>query len=156
MIEDSVRQLLSESALQALATMFFTAADAVSADPSRPPGELIASRLVFRGAPCGSFGAAVSAPLARSLAANFLGTDDANDLAPGQVAEVVGELTNIICGVVLSELEANCSFEISTPQPLAIPENEPGPDFRSACPISCRLEMPEGALVLHLAFEAAR
>jgi CheY-specific phosphatase CheX len=155
MIDDAVRQLLSESAQQALETMFFAAPEAISADAGRPRGELIASHLTFLGAPCGSFGAAVSTPLARALAANFFGVDDASELAPGQVMEVVGELTNIICGAVLSELETHSNFDIATPRPVEVAENEPGPDFQGENPISCRLEMPEGAMVLHLAFEEA-
>lgn len=155
MIDDAVRQLLSESAQQTLETMFFAAPEAISADAGRPRGELIASRLTFLGAACGSFGAAVSAPLARALAANFLGVDDASELASSEVTEVVGELTNIICGAVLSELETNSNFDIATPQPFEVPENDPGPDFQNENPISCRLEMPEGAIVLHLAFEDA-
>jgi hypothetical protein len=155
MIDDAVRQLLSESAQQALQTMFFAAPEAISADAGRPRGEIIASRLRFLGAPCGAFGVAVSKPLARVLAANFFGVDDAPELAPGQVMQVVGELTNIICRAVLSELETNSNFEIATPQPVEVPQSEPGPDFQSENPISCRLEMPEGAIVLHLAFEEA-
>ena len=56
MIEDAVHQLLSESAQNALETMFFTTPDSVSRDPSRPAGKLIASSLTFEGAPPGHFG----------------------------------------------------------------------------------------------------
>jgi hypothetical protein len=131
MIDDAVRQLLSESAQQTLETMFFAAPEAISADAGRPRGELIASRLTFRG------------------------VDDASKLASGEVLQVVGELTNIICGAVLSELETNSNFDSATPQPVEVLENDPGPDFRSENPISCRLQMPDGAIVLHLAFKDA-
>lgn len=155
MIEDAVRRLLSESARQALETMFFAAPDAVSSDPGRPAGEFIASRLTFRGIPCGSFGAAVSLPLARELATDFLGLEDAGGLGPGQVREVVGELSNIICGAVLSELEIDSRFDLSQPAAVEVGAGEAGPDFQGERPVSCRLEMPAGAIVLHLAFEEA-
>jgi CheY-specific phosphatase CheX len=154
MIEDAVRHLLFESARHALETMCFTAPDATSADPSRPPGELIASHLTFAGAPPGRFGAVVSAPVARNIAANFLGAEDDAAVRPEQVREVVGELTNMICGAVLSELESNVNFDLSAPAPVLVAETEPGPDYLEY-PVTCRLEMPGGAIVLYLAFEEA-
>jgi CheY-specific phosphatase CheX len=153
MIEDSVRRLLAESAQQTLETMFFATPDSVSASAARPSGSLIASSLTFQGSPCGSFAAVVSAPLASLLAADFLGMDDSSGLSPGQAEEVVGELSNIICGAVLSELESGSNFNLSTPRLVAVSGSEPGPDFQSGFPVSCRLEMPQGAIVLHLAFE---
>jgi hypothetical protein len=155
MIEDGVRQLLSESAQQALATMFFCAADEVSSSDSRPAGDLIASSLKFQGTPSGRFAALVAAPLARVLATNFFGLDDDSELEAGQVEEIVGELSNIICGAVLSEFEANSNFDISAPLPVAVAADGPEPDFPGQDPVICRLEMPEGAIVLRLAFEEA-
>jgi CheY-specific phosphatase CheX len=153
MIEDAVRRLLAESAGQTLETMFFAAPDSVSAAAERPPGALIASSLTFQGSPSGSFAAVVSTPLAVVLATDFLGMDDTSGLGPGQVEMVVGELSNIICGAVLSELEAGSNFDISSPRLVSVSASEPGPDFQTASPVSCRLEMPQGAIVLHLAFE---
>src|SRR5260370_23941932 len=102
MIEDAVHQLLSESAENALETMFFATPDEVSTDPRRPAGELIAASLTFQGAPPGRFGLVVSNLTARTLAANFIGYDigydDAARLLPAQVAGVMGELANMMCG----------------------------------------------------------
>lgn len=153
MIEYSVYRLLSETAHEALGTMFFAEPDTISSSAARPGGDLVSCSLTFRGAPCGRFNALVSAPLAHSLAANFFGVEADCHLAPGQVLEMIGELTNIICGAVLSELECSSNFDLSTPAPVVIPANEPGPDFNTGHPVSCRLDMPQGAVVLHLAFE---
>jgi CheY-specific phosphatase CheX len=153
MIEDSARALLSESAQKTLETMFFTTPDRVSADPQRPAGELIAASLTFQGAPPGRFGVVMSEPVARTIATNFLGAEDGKRLPPAQVRGVIGELANIICGAVLSELESNANFDLSSPAPVQVGADEPGPDYATGSPVTCRFEMPEGAIVLSLAFE---
>jgi len=155
MIEDAARQLLSESAQRALETMFFTTPDAMSTDTSRPGGELIGASLTFAGVPPGRFGAVVSAPVARSIAANFLGVEDDAAVSPEQVREVIGEFTNMICGAVLSELESDANFDLSAPAPFRIGSTSPLPVYLGEYPVTCRLEMPAGAIVLYLAFEEA-
>jgi len=146
MIERAAYQLLSETGLETLEKMFFTAPDRVCADSGVPAGDLIAVHLTFQGDPPGGFAVLVTAAVARSLAANFLGLDDAT---PAQVREVCGELANIVCGAVLSELQSNANFSLSTPI-VGLPDSLP------AClPISCRFELPAGDIVFSIAFEAA-
>jgi len=152
MLEVAIHQLLSESAQKTLETMFFAIPDTVSMDPQRPPGELIAASLSFQGAPPGRFGLLVSEPLARNLAVSFAGVDDPSQLPPGQVASVMGELSNMLCGVVLSELESYNNFDLGAPQPVHVGADQPGPDFTAGSPSVCRLEFPEGALVFFLSF----
>lgn len=152
MLEVAIHQLLSESAQKTLETMFFAIPDTVSMDPQRPAGELIAASLVFQGSPPGRFGMLVSEPLARNLTLNFAGADDPAQLLPGQVAGVMGELANMLCGVVLSELESYNNFDLGAPEPVRVDAGEPGPDFTDGSPSTCRLEFPEGALVFFLSF----
>ena len=153
MIEEAVNQLLSESAQKILGTMFFSMPDKVSMDPRRPVGELIAASLTFQGTPPGRFGLIVSDPVARTLAANFIGCDDATLLRPAQIAGVIDELANMICGAVLSELESEAHFDLSAPESLHASADEPGPDFTAGSPFACRFEFSEGELVFFLAFE---
>jgi CheY-specific phosphatase CheX len=155
MIENAVYQLLSESAQKVLETMFFIAPDAVSAEPQRPSGQVIAASLTFQGTPPGQFGIVVSDPVGRTLAANFLGVEDEACLLPPQIAEVIGELTNMISGAVLSELESNANFEISAPSVFRLGADDVSPDFAAGSPSICRFEFPNGALVLFFAFEDA-
>jgi CheY-specific phosphatase CheX len=152
-IENAVHQLLSESAQNTLEIMFFSTPDRVSAEPHRPAGSLIAASLSFQGAPPGRFRILVSESLARTLAANFLGSDDEAHLLPAQVAGVVGELANIVCGAVLSELETNANFDLSVPESIHRGAGDPGPDFTAGSPSVCRFEMDGGALVIFLTFE---
>jgi len=153
MIENAVYQLLSESAQKVLETMFFTAPDAVSSEPQRPPGPVIAATLTFQGAPPGRFAILVSDPVGRTLAANFLGVEDEIHLRPPQIAEVIGELTNMIAGAVLSELESNANFDIGAPNLTRLGAGDPAPDFEAGSTSISRFEFSNGALVLFFAFE---
>lgn len=152
MLEIAIHQLLAESSQKTLETMFFAIPDTVSMDPQRPAGELIAASLVFQGSPPGRFGLLVSEPLARTLAVNFAGGDDPAQVPPEQVTGVMGELANMLCGVVLSELESYNNFDLGAPDPFRVGADEPGPDFTAGSPSTCRLEFPEGALLFFLSF----
>jgi CheY-specific phosphatase CheX len=153
MIEEPVRQLLPASAQRTLETMFFAMPETVSMDPRRPAGERIAASLAFQGSPAGRFGLVVSDPVARTLAANFIGCDESEDLRPDQVAAVIGELANMICGAVLSELESDANFDLCPPRTIHVGADEPDPDFTAGSPSISHFEFPGGALVLFLAFE---
>jgi chemotaxis protein CheY-P-specific phosphatase CheC len=153
MIKAAVHRLLSESAQKAIETMFFAMPDSVSMDAGRPPGALIAASLTFQGTPPGRFGLWVSNEVARALAGNFIGYDDAALLAPDEVTGVIGELANMLCGVALSELESQSNFELSTPESAYILADEPAPDYAAGSPTVCRFEFPEGALAFFLEFE---
>lgn len=122
-------------------------------DPQRPAGELIAASLSFEGSPPGRFGLVVSDLVARNLAANFMGGDEAASLLPGQVAGVVSELANMICGAVLSEMESNSNFNLGSPSSIRVSADEPGPDLIAGSSSLCRFEFAEGALVSFLTFK---
>ena len=153
MIESAARQRLLESAENTLETMFFTMPDMVSMDPQRPAGELVAASLTFRGMPPGRFGFLVSDLVARTLAMNFIGCEDAAQLDSAQVAGVMGELANMMCGAVLSEMESDVNFDLSAPASVRVGADELAPDFSLGSASVCRFEFSEGALVCFLAFE---
>ncbi|HMF79438.1 MAG TPA: chemotaxis protein CheX [Bryobacteraceae bacterium] len=155
MDKDAVLQLLSESGRQALETMFFALPDAISSERLRPSGELVAGSLTFAGEPPGRFGIVLSEPVARTIAANFLGSDDENALTPDQIGDVVAELTNIICGSVLTDLEAKVNFDLSSPVAIHVPAGAPAPNYCEESPLACRFELLGGSLLLCLAFEEA-
>ncbi len=139
-----------EAAQQTLEKMFFAVPDSVSADRRRPPGELIAAGLLFHGSPGGRFGIVASEPLARVLAANFLGVDEVSDT---HVVDVVSELTNMICGAALTKLESDAAFALDAPRTIRIPADQPAPEFVADTPSFARLEFPEGTLALFLSFD---
>ena len=84
--------------------------------PAFSPSEF-AFTLRFEGEIRGSFGLHLAENTARTLAANFLGEDDST-LTPQDVSEVVGELTNMLCGSVVSRIEGRSKFALSHPEPV--------------------------------------
>jgi len=153
MLDTVVEKLLPEAGQKTLETMFFATPDRVSMDPHRPAGELIAASLTFHGTPPGRFGLLISERLAKTLAENFTGCDDVAQLLPAQVAGVIGELANMLCGAVLTELESNAYFDLSSPETLYVGSGEPDPDLSTGSRYPCRFEFPEGTLVFFFAFE---
>ena len=112
-------QLLSASASEVLETMFFTGVLGESTDiPDNP----VSTRLNFRGTPSGSFGLALSRESSRQIAADFL-AEEAQTVSQEQVNEVICELTNMLCGSLLSRIETEASFELTHPELSAVPDH---------------------------------
>ena len=120
MPEPEVFEALRASAEEVLETMFFCCLAGDDAKPesggaeNRAPAPLLSSRLSFRGAPSGVFEVGVSVPAARGLAANFLGAEEP-EVSGKQVADVVCELANVLCGSVLSRFRTASVFDLSPP-----------------------------------------
>jgi len=114
MTEADLQQALAEAIGETLEKMFFVpwigerGADA-------PPQEEFAARLAFEGSPPGRLTLRIAAPLACSIAADFLGEAE---LAPSErrVEEVICELANMICGSVLSRVENARDFRLGAPR----------------------------------------
>ncbi len=164
MISNAVERLLPEMAARTLETMFFTLPDSVSlgctfVKSGRPSGELICASLTFRSptsqcSAAGHFGLIASYSVAKKLSADFLGWDEDAGVAQDRVISVIAELANMICGAVLSEMEFDASFDLSSPESVCIGANEPGPDFTGRAPSICRFEFRGGGvLLLFLALE---
>jgi CheY-specific phosphatase CheX len=115
-------QLMSSSASEVLETMFFTG---VLGDAVDPPMDPITTRLDFRGTPSGSFGLALSRESSRQIAAGFLAEDE-EAVSQEQVNEVICELTNMLCGSLLSRIETETSFDLTHPELASLPED---PDY---------------------------
>ncbi len=141
--------VLGTCAAEVLETMFFTATSG-SSEPScdASPGALTA-RVRFAGAPSGVFTLVVDEAAARGIAGNFLGVDDDSRLSGEDIKDTVRELANIICGSVLSRMEATALFDIDAPE--IVPAAEPLP---SATAGKCQLDVAGGSLTLLLDFEA--
>ena len=113
MQSSNLRQILENSANEVLEAMFFTGVSGEAAETV--PGPHLSAELAFRGTPSGCFGIEVPLETGRTIASNFLGADG-DELSKSQISEVVGELTNMICGTVLSHLNANGQFELLSPE----------------------------------------
>jgi CheY-specific phosphatase CheX len=105
-------QLVNASASEVLETMFFTG---VLGEAENLPSDGLTTRLNFRGNPSGSFGVFLSRESSRQIAAGFLAEEE-QEISQERVDEVICELTNMLCGSLLSKIESNGAFELSHPE----------------------------------------
>lgn len=113
MIDSEVAESLAAAASDVLETMFFSSV--VEEVPvSTAPPEAVAARLPFSGARSGSFGVRLTEGAAQVIAAGFL-AEEAHEPNREQVAEVVCELANMMCGSVLSRLDRGAHFDLGPP-----------------------------------------
>lgn len=115
MAVSEMEQVLSEAAAEVLETMFFTslATEGEAAPPITEP--VICASLSFHGARSGHLGVRVPLETAREIAANFLGLEDA-ELTEARVGDVICELSNMVCGLVLGKLQSSGLFELTRPE----------------------------------------
>jgi hypothetical protein len=140
-------EILFSAAQQVLETMFFTS---ILGEREAPPEEpTLGARASFHGAPSGTFGLRLSSGAARAMAGNFLGAEDERELTEVQIGEVVCEMTNMICGAVLSQVETESAFEIR------LPELQPPGEGAEAGATVRSLDLDNGALTMFLSFDKA-
>ncbi|MBM3776023.1 MAG: chemotaxis protein CheX [Acidobacteria bacterium] len=123
--------LLTEAACAVLETMFFT--EVLGESLGEPQEYWLTAQVEFQGNRCGWLTASAGLAAARQLASNFL-CEDETSLAPGQIDEVMAELSNMVCGSALSRIDPSSKFAISHPRlgPHKPPETVP-PGWQGAC-----------------------
>jgi CheY-specific phosphatase CheX len=116
--------LLEPAVRTVLETMFFS----VPIDPSLPDTRtpFMEAGVCFRGELSGTFRVRISEASARSLAASFLGEFE-ETLAESQIAEVLCELTNMLCGWIVSHSRSEGCFDLGSPE-LVTPQSEQLPE----------------------------
>lgn len=140
------QSLMASAADEVLNSMFFVGVEGHGDESASAGEEWIATRMTFRGPRSGAFG--IGAPLrtARTLAANFLGQDEA-EIEDAQMQEVFCELSNMICGSFLSRLGNESVYELSHPER----DDAASPDEEG---VVCRwLQLDEGQLRVWLKME---
>jgi CheY-specific phosphatase CheX len=137
-------RVLRDSVNEVLEKMFFIRSLGDSAAASSSP-ELIA-HLKFEGRPCGSFTLCAGLSAARSITADFLGTEE-GELTNEQVGEVICELANMICGSALSRIENEFQFRLASPVLLSAPPKDRGTVVSEA------VELYHGALAATMNIE---
>ena len=121
----SIPEMLTASAEEVLETMFFTQVigrgqEAGSSDVEAEKKPYIAVRLCFLGGaepggnpstdrPGGHFDIEVSRAGAQWIASSFLAADDGS-VPQHRVADVICELTNVVCGNILSNIASHSGF----------------------------------------------
>jgi CheY-specific phosphatase CheX len=110
--ESDLGASLLTAATDVLESMYFTGVMGLSEDMLAGPGWM--AQLEFKGELSGTFSLGMSAETARLLAANFFGEEE-SEISETAVADMVGELANMICGSVLSRMETENHFKLSHP-----------------------------------------
>lgn len=114
-----LRAHFAPAVLSVLESMFFSEAEGLC-EAGQGSGDLHA-RVSFSGHADGCLGTRISEASARSLAASFLGEAEER-LNETQVAQVVCELTNMLCGWILSKEDSQVVWELGSPELLSIEE----------------------------------
>jgi CheY-specific phosphatase CheX len=150
MTESALQKALADSISETLDAMFFTSC--LEAAGARPGHELeLAARVGFEGRQPGSLTVRMAAGAARAIAAAFLGEDEAA-VSERQIADVLCELTNMICGFVLSRVECAEEFRLGEPR-LAPAGALEAPDTAGRTVAAYAVETGAGALEAVLEME---
>jgi CheY-specific phosphatase CheX len=107
-------QVLQHVAAEVLETMFFTEAELADCDHGWLDAAASA-RVGFEGSHLGEMLFGVSAEAVDPIAAAFLGLDPA-ELAEAQRGQVIQELTNILCGAMVSHLWPESRLALGSPE----------------------------------------
>lgn len=127
-----LKHIMELSAGEVLEAMCFISSEGIAEEAARVSPEWICGELDFFGYVSGSFGIAVPPSTAATIAVNFLGEDESTS-STEQTMEVVCELTNMICGTLLAQLDSKSVFTLSPPRPGCFLEGNAGDSERSDC-----------------------
>ncbi|HUP03759.1 MAG TPA: chemotaxis protein CheX [Bryobacteraceae bacterium] len=114
MTDEALRQALEDSISETLDAMFFTSCLGPAEDRAVADLEA-AARVTFQGKPSGRLTVRMAGGAARAIAAGFLGEDE-ETVPEERVGDVLRELTNMICGFVLSRVECAEEFRLDEPK----------------------------------------
>jgi CheY-specific phosphatase CheX len=143
---DQLEKVFIESASEVLETMFFVGVLGENTESATP--DPVSAELIFNGEPSGRFGVRVPSPTGRLIAANFLGKEE-EAVSGTEIEQVICELTNMICGSVLSRIEAGARFQLLHPEITRV-----GADTCHPKAASLSLQLEGGLINLWMAFEA--
>jgi Chemotaxis phosphatase CheX len=112
--EPGASETIRQVAAEVLETMFFTEAELVPCEHAWL-GSAQCGRIQFEGSHSGEMLLALSAEATEPIAASFLGLDPM-ELTDAQRGQVVQELSNIMCGALLSHLWPESRLALASPE----------------------------------------
>jgi len=112
MSEHKLEPLLAPAVNDVLETMFFS--EALGPSEHQSSVSDLEAQVAFLGETSGHVGVRISEPSARYLAASFLGEFE-DSLSETQIAQVVCELTNMLCGCIVSKIASQGCFALEPP-----------------------------------------
>jgi CheY-specific phosphatase CheX len=105
---------VAAAASSVLETMFFAEAETCPALSPERQGGMMGVLVRFDGGVRGEFLIGIDAHAAAVLASAFLGVDE-GDVSEAEVAQVMCETANMICGAALSRIESEDHLLLETP-----------------------------------------
>ena len=106
---------LKAATFEVLETMFFLFPESLEeGEMLRSPGPFLRSSVIIAGPQSIRIGLQVPQTLARKMAANFLGTDEA-EISAAQMEDILKETSNMLAGSFLSKLEGATALKLQTP-----------------------------------------
>ena len=108
-----LEDLLGIATEEVIETMFYSAVFGPGTEAAEGP--YLSAEVTFTGSRSGALEVSAPQSTATVLAAAFLG-ENADSVADTQVPAIIGELANVMCGVVLGRLEQGGQFAIAPPQ----------------------------------------
>ena len=148
MSEIELKPLLAPAVADVLEMMFFSEV----LGPGEPDSNAIEleAHVAFAGETSGKVGIRISEPSARCLAASFLGESE-DALTGAQIAQVVCELTNMLCGCIVSRMASRGSFNLDSPEFIR-PHNENSTQISAT---QQSFEIEHGTLTVSLSLSAS-
>jgi CheY-specific phosphatase CheX len=113
----SLEQGLTKAATEVLETMFFASVDEVPVWDGATEEDRVGAALEFHGACRGRLALSLDRNATLQLASSFFG--DVEEDSAATCESVMAELTNMVCGAMLSKLDRNSIFCLDSPVPLA-------------------------------------
>jgi len=130
-----LKPIMELAVAEVLEAMCFISSEGESPEAAgQYPPDWICGELDFAGNLSGSFGIAVPPATGATIAANFLGEDEC-DLSEEQTMEVICELTNMVAGTLLANLDSRSAFTLSPPRPGHSAARAAG-DGRTGCTVA--------------------
>ena len=114
MYATGLSKTIVDSAAEVLETMCFACVLGLAEPEALAERDNISSTVRFAGDLAGSMSVTVPQPYARNLASSFLGITEV-EVSPLVTRQFVSELTNMICGCVLTGLDSQGAFQLFTP-----------------------------------------
>lgn len=106
--------VVARVAAEVLATMFFEEAQPIGCEHDWLQTS-VSARVDFGGSHRGEFLLSVSPATSRSIASGFLGLDQ-EEMTESQPVDVILELSNILCGALLSALWPESNLSLGSPE----------------------------------------
>jgi len=127
-MDQNVKQAVGASLAEVFETMFFTLLEPVDGIPSREEWasekDFVEADISYTGSNSGELQFFFPQPLARSIAANFLG-EQVDELSDGQIVDTVRESVNMAVGSMLGRIDPNGECSLSIPQARVVADFSP-------------------------------